>query len=80
MHATKREKLKAELSAQSEAPIVAIERYFDGNGDEASIGCNLMEHPGIELQPDEVGPAEDFGIPEGILAKHKAPVLAAWWD
>jgi hypothetical protein len=40
--------LKAELSAQ-EAPVVPIERYFDGNDDEASIGCNLIAHPGMGI-------------------------------
>jgi hypothetical protein len=49
MNAARRRKLKSELSAQSGAPTVAIERYFDGNDDEASIGCNLQEHPGIDV-------------------------------
>jgi hypothetical protein len=30
------------------APIVTLEDFFEGNNDESSIGCNLMEHPGIE--------------------------------
>jgi hypothetical protein len=29
-------------------PSVTIEEFFDGNDDLASIGCNLMEHPGLE--------------------------------
>jgi hypothetical protein len=33
-----------------------------------------------KLQRDEVGSAEDLGISEDVLPKHKAPVLAAWWD
>jgi hypothetical protein len=135
MDAAKAQKLKADLMAQGEAPIVAIERFFDGNDDEASIGCNLLEHPGIDafrdvlvglarrsdietvyalisevdpgedywpftdtvlvvgtiapedleaalskLEPDEVGTAEDFQLPEEILKKHTAPMLVAWWD
>lgn len=36
------------ISAQPECPLVAIERFFDGNNDLGSIGCNLMEHPGID--------------------------------
>lgn len=115
--------------------MVAIGRFFDGNDDEASIGCNLAEHPGIDafrdalvglterpdvqavyalisevdpgedywpftdtilvagsidadelasllsgLEPDEVGPAEDFGIAEEALAQLKTRALAAWWD
>jgi hypothetical protein len=41
--------LKADLLAQgsAEPPFVAIERFFDGNDDEGSIGCNLLPHPGI---------------------------------
>ena len=29
------------------APLVSLEEFFEGNKDENSIGCNLMEHPGI---------------------------------
>ena len=47
MDAAKCHELKAELSGQ-ERPAVVIERYFDGNDDEASIGCNLLEHPGMD--------------------------------
>jgi len=133
MDARKRVDLKAKLSAQPEPKIVAIDEFFDGNDDEASIGCNLFEHPGIDvfrrilldirgradvvavyaqisevdpgedywpfadwvfvvgaisqhdlalalapLQPDDVGPPE-HDVPEAI-ARHDAPVLAAWWD
>lgn len=30
------------------APVVSIEEFFEGNTDEGSIGCNLIEHPGLE--------------------------------
>ena len=40
--------LKAELASHPEPQIVLLERFFDGNDDEGSIGCNLMEHPGID--------------------------------
>lgn len=30
------------------APIVSVEDFFIGNTDESSIGCNLMEHPGLQ--------------------------------
>ena len=33
---------------QPEPQIVSIERFFDGNDDFGSIGCNLDEHPGVE--------------------------------
>jgi hypothetical protein len=41
--------LKADLAAQPEPQIVSIERFFDGNDDLGSIGCNLMEHPGMDV-------------------------------
>ena len=40
--------LKRDLDRQPEPQIVPIVTFFDGNDDLASIGCNLMEHPGIE--------------------------------
>src|SRR6478609_5932641 len=30
------------------APLVSLEEFFKGNEDEGSIGCNLMDHPGID--------------------------------
>jgi hypothetical protein len=39
--------LKRELESEDE-PVVPIERFFDGNDDLGSIGCNLSEHPGID--------------------------------
>ena len=39
--------LKAELMAQPEPQVVLIDRFFDGNDDLGSIGCNLDPHPGI---------------------------------
>jgi hypothetical protein len=32
------------------------------------------------IQPDEVGPGEQFEIPSPIKRMHQGPVLAAWWD
>ena len=40
--------LKRDLATQREPQIVPIDHFFDGNDDLGSIGCNLMEHPGIE--------------------------------
>jgi hypothetical protein len=48
MDSVKCRSLKAELSAQAEPQIVDINRFLDGNDDLGSIGCNLMEHPGID--------------------------------
>ncbi len=39
--------LKEELSGMAEPQVVPIERFFDGNDDPASMGCNLAKHPGI---------------------------------
>lgn len=44
--------LKADLAAQSDPQIVSIERFFDGNDDLGSIGCNLVEHPGMNVFRD----------------------------
>lgn len=40
--------LKSELAQLPEPQIVEIRRFFDGNDDEGSIGCNLVPHPGID--------------------------------
>jgi len=48
MDDAKCEALKAELSAQPEPQVVPIARFFDGNDDPDSIGCNLDPHPGID--------------------------------
>ena len=127
--------LKAELAAQPEPQVVPIDRFFDGNDDLGSIGCNLVPHPGIdrfrqvltgllarpdvqavyariseldpgeecwpfadtvlvfgtvpadelraavrELQPNEVGPADGFGVLPALTERHRSPVLVLWWD
>lgn len=46
MDRSKCDQLKARLSAQG--AIVPIDVFFDGNDDNASIGCYLTNHPGIE--------------------------------
>ena len=48
MDTTKCKTLKGALALEPEPQIVPIERFLDGNDDLGSIGCNLMEHPGIE--------------------------------
>jgi hypothetical protein len=47
MDANKCAALKAELEVQPEPQVVRADRFFDGNDDTGSIGCNLSEHPGI---------------------------------
>src|SRR4051812_46870703 len=44
--------LKEELADQPEPQVVPIARFFDGNDDLASIGCNLDPHPSIEVFRD----------------------------
>lgn len=132
---SKRTRLIDDYSDKPLPHVLTVERFFDGNNDPASIGCNLVQHPGIEvfrrtlmslprrgdvdavyvqiaeldpgegswpftdtifvvgtielddlkailapLQPDEVGPGENFRVPEFISQQHRNPVLAAWWD
>jgi len=127
--------LKVELAAQPAPQTISVERFFEGNDDLGSIGCNLIEHPGIDtfrdvltgllrrpdveavyaqiseldpgegcwpftdtiivvgtipadelrsavsaLEPDEVAPAEDFGVSPSISERHGSPVLTVWWD
>jgi hypothetical protein len=48
MDVSKRNNLIDALSNQPEPQIIAIEEFFAGNDDVGSIGCNLVEHPGIE--------------------------------
>jgi hypothetical protein len=135
MDTSKRNRLVEELSDQPEPQVVSISQFFDGNDDLGSIGCNLMEHPGIDsfhrilvgltdrpdveavyaqiaeldpgedcwpftdtvfvagtisadalreilspLEPDEIGPAADFGVPDVVGGRHTVPIYAAWWD
>jgi hypothetical protein len=47
MDITKRKQLVEELAKQPAPQLVPIERFFDGNDDPGSIGCNLKEHPGM---------------------------------
>lgn len=49
MDLSKRKQLVAMLSREPEPQVVPIETFFDGNDDLASIGCNLPEHPGMEV-------------------------------
>jgi len=41
-------RLMKKLGAEPEPQLVPIQEFFDGNDDMASIGCNLLEHPGIQ--------------------------------
>jgi hypothetical protein len=40
--------LKTEVADEPEPQVVSIDRFFDGNDDLGSIGCNLVDHPGVD--------------------------------
>ena len=48
MDTAKRNLLIERLSDEPEPQVIPIAEFFDGNDDPGSIGCNLMEHPGID--------------------------------
>ncbi|MGJ7606596.1 hypothetical protein ACSFA7_19800 [Variovorax sp. LT1R20] len=52
MDTSKRTRLIEQLAPKPEPQIVSIEAFFDGNDDLGSIGCNLMEHPGMDVFRD----------------------------
>ena len=52
MDELKRNQLVVRLSAEPAPQIVDFEVFFDGNDDLGSIGCNLIDHPGIEAFRD----------------------------
>ncbi|MBX3359198.1 MAG: hypothetical protein KF745_12315 [Phycisphaeraceae bacterium] len=70
----KRAALIAEIQRLSDedpraVPCVESGLFFDGNDDEASIGCNLSEHPGMDAfraTVDQVRARPEVG---GILAQ-----------
>jgi hypothetical protein len=43
-----RRKLIQRLKEQNPYSLLSLEEFFSGNDDEASIGCNLLRHPGID--------------------------------
>ena len=49
MNDKKKHDLVASIADQSEPRLAPIRQFFDGNDDLGSIGCNLMEHPGIAV-------------------------------
>jgi hypothetical protein len=52
MDAAKCRALKTELMGQPEPQVLPVARFFDGNDDVTSIGCNLDPHPGIGMFRD----------------------------
>ncbi len=60
--------LKADLESEPE-PLIEIDRFFDGNDDLGSIGCNLLEHPGIERFRDILVGLERRPDVQGVYAQ-----------
>lgn len=42
------EEFLADTTNPTPCPVVSLEDFFDGNEDLGSIGCNLIDHPGID--------------------------------
>jgi hypothetical protein len=49
MDQRKRDILVQRLSQMPEPVLISAEEFFDGNDDLGSIGCNLVDHPGIDV-------------------------------
>lgn len=41
-------KLSTAYQKDGKYPLVTLEEFFEGNNEVGSIGCNLLEHPGID--------------------------------
>jgi len=52
MDEAKRIALIHKLSQLPEDALISLDEFFDGNDDMGSIGCNLMEHPGLDVFRD----------------------------
>jgi hypothetical protein len=63
------EALKRELAAMPEPQVIPIERFFDGNDDPASIGCNLAKHPGVQAFRDVLAGLRGKPGVEGVYAQ-----------
>jgi hypothetical protein len=65
--------LKAALierhASEGEYPMIPIAEFFHGNDDLGSIGCNLLEHPGIEKFRDILLKLSDHSDVEAIFAQ-----------
>ena len=48
MNLERRQQLIEQCRAQIE-PFATLEEFFEGNDDQSSIGCNLANHPGLDV-------------------------------
>src|SRR6058998_865718 len=80
MDIAKRNKLIEELAKQGAPQVVSIERFFDGNDDPGSIGCNLRDHPGIDHFRATLIALARRGDVEGVYARiaELAPGEGCW--
>lgn len=69
MDAKKCTALKAELETQPEPQVVRADRFFDGNDDTGSIGCNLSKHPGIAFFQQVLTELERRPDVQGVYAQ-----------
>jgi hypothetical protein len=75
-------------------PVVSLESFFEGNDDGGSIGCNLIDHPGVyqffailrnvreraDVQDVWVGISEVLGDDEWPFSDHVYVVTSASAD
>ncbi len=64
----KRTMLIHSLAEVQEPQVLPIQRFFDGNTDDNSIGCNLEKHPGIETFKEAFTSLEQRPDVEAIYA------------
>lgn len=69
MDERKKARLIETLSAPSEPEIVSIAEFFDGNDDPGSIGCNLIEHPGVDKFRDVLTELSNRDDVEAVFAQ-----------
>src|SRR4051794_17143456 len=48
-------------------PIVSLEEFFTGNDDEGSLGCNLIDHPGMRFFYDTLRTIREKPMVQEVL-------------
>jgi len=69
MNQVLRDALVQSLENQEELLLVPVTQFFEGNDDLGSIGCNLIEHPGIEKFRDILLAIANRGDIEAVFAQ-----------
>ena len=52
-------------------PVVTLEDFFEGNQDEASIGCNLVDHPGVDRFYETLRGIRDRADVQDVLVRSR---------